>query len=108
MPMTLHLLCAGAAQGIVRALQPRLLAEAGAAIAGRFGAVGAMKEALLAGEPCDVLVSTNTMIGELMAAGHLRGGSRASLGRVLTAIAVRAFSRQDADAIRPDLLRFFT
>ena len=89
MSVTLHLLCAGAAQGLVNALRPRLLNEAGIEIAGRFGAVGAMKEALLAGEPCDVFVSTEKMIGELIDEGRLRRGSAAPLGRVHTGIAVR-------------------
>jgi molybdate transport system substrate-binding protein len=86
---TLHLLCAGAAQGLVKALQSRLLAEADAVLGGRFGAVGAMKEALLDGEPCDLMVSTDNMIGELVAAGALRKDHRAPLGRVRTGIAVR-------------------
>ena len=90
MTATLHLLCAGAAQGLVKALQSRLLAEAGAEIAGRFGAVGAMKEALLAGEACDVMVLTDKMIGELVESGALRRESRAPLGRVRTGIAVRS------------------
>jgi molybdate transport system substrate-binding protein len=89
MSATLHLLCAGAAQGLVKALQPRLLAEDGAAIAGRFGAVGAMKEALLAGEACDLMILTDKMIGELIESGALRGEGRAPIGRVRTGIAVR-------------------
>lgn len=108
MTVTLHLLCAGAAQGLVKALQPRLLAEAGAAIAGRFGAVGAMKEALLAGEPCDLMVSTDRMIGELIDSGALRGERRAPLGRVRTGIAVRrGQARPDvstAEALKAALL----
>ena len=90
MPATLHLLCAGAAQGLVKALEPRLLAEAGATVDARFGAVGAMKEALLAGAACDVMVLTDKMIGELAEAGLLRGDTRAALGRVRTGIAVRS------------------
>jgi len=89
MTTTLHVLCAGAAQGLVKALVPRLLAEADAEIAGRFGAVGAMKEALLAGEPCDVMIVTDKMIGELVDAGALRGDTRGQIGRVRTGIAVR-------------------
>ncbi len=104
MPLTLHLLCAGAAQGLVKALQPRLLAEAGAITAGRFGAVGAMQEALLAGEPCDVFVATDKMIGELIDAGRLRRDSRASLGRVFTGIAVRAAALHP-DVSTPDALK---
>ena len=89
MAATVQLLCAGAAQGLVTALERQWSAQGGAALAGRFGAVGAMKDALLAGEPCDVLVSTDKMIGELVEAGRLRGDTRAPLGRVYTGIAVR-------------------
>jgi len=87
---TLNLLCAGAAQGLVTALQDRFTAETGATLQGRFGAVGAMKEALLAGEPCDVMIVTGAMVDALCADGRLRADSRASLGRVLTGVAVRA------------------
>ncbi len=106
--LTLNLLCAGAAKGLVNALAPRLQAEANAAIGGRFGAVGAMKEALLAGEPCDLMVVTDKMIDELAAAGALRGDTKAALGRVRTGIAVRAGEpRPDissADALKAALL----
>jgi molybdate transport system substrate-binding protein len=101
---TLHLLCAGAAQGLVRALQPRLAERAGAALAGRFGAVGAMKEALLAGEPCDLMIVTDAMVGELTASGALRTGSRRALGRVRTGIAVRA-GEPRPDVSTPEALR---
>lgn len=87
---TLHLLCAGAAQGLVKALQARFQAETGADIQARFGAVGAMKEALLAGEACDVLVLTQALIDGLVAEGRMAGGSVAPLGRVRTGVAVRA------------------
>ena len=89
----LNLLCAGAAQGLVKALQARWHGDTGSDTAGRFGAVGAMQEALLAGEVCDVFVATDKMIGELIDAGRLRRDSRAPLGRVFTGIAVRAAAR---------------
>ena len=85
----LNVLCAGAAQGLVKALQQRFAAATGAQVQGRFGAVGAMKEALLAGEPCDVMIVTDAMIETLAASGALRGESCAPLGRVRTGIAVR-------------------
>ncbi len=93
----LHFLCAGAAQGLVKALQQQLSDTTGASLEGRFGAVGAMKEALLAGEPCDLFVVTDKMIGELVEAGALVGASRAALGTVRTGIAVQA------GAPRPDV-----
>lgn len=86
---TLHFLCAGAAQGLVKALQDRFTAETGAALQGRFGAVGAMKEALLAGEPCDLMVVTDAMITALCGDDLLRSDARAPLGRVRTGVAVR-------------------
>ena len=69
---TLHLLCAGAAQGLVKALQPQFEADTGATLQARFGAVGAMKEALLAGEPCDVMIVTEAMIDALCREGRLQ------------------------------------
>ena len=54
----LKLLCAGAVKGLVAALQERFLAASGASVDGRFGAVGAMREALLGGAPCDVMIVT--------------------------------------------------
>ena len=86
---TLNLLCAGAAQGLVKALQERFEADAGVRVQGRFGAVGAMQEALLGGEPCDLMLVTDKMIDTLVSAGQLRDDSRAALGRVRTGIAVR-------------------
>jgi len=86
---TLHLLCAGAAQGLVKALQGRFAERTGAVLSGRFGAVGGLKEALLAGAPCDLMITTDAMVDELAASGVLRADSRVALGRVRTGIAVR-------------------
>lgn len=98
---TLHMLCAGAAQGLVKALQAQFLADTGATVQARFGAVGAMRQALLAGEPCDLMLVTETMVEGLVAEGRLqgdvRGGTRAAIGRVRTGIAVQA------GAPRPDV-----
>ena len=98
---TLHMLCAGAAQGLVKALQAQFLADTGATVQARFGAVGAMRQALLAGEPCDLMLVTETMVEGLVAEGRLqgdvRGGTRAAIGSVRTGIAVQA------GAPRPDV-----
>ena len=85
----MNILCAGAAQGLVRALQGVFLELTGAKVEGRFGAVGAMKEALLAGEPCDVMIATAAMVADLQAERRLVQDSEAALGRVRTGIAVR-------------------
>lgn len=88
--MQLHVLSGGAAQGLVTALGERFRSATGYAIDGTFGAVGAMKEKLLAGAPADVLILTRALIDELAGAGHVVPETRADLGRVRTGVAVRA------------------
>ena len=84
----LNLLCAGAAQGLVQALRPDFERSTGATLAAQFGAVGALKEALLGGAACDVMIVTDAMVRALQASGDLARGTQAPLGRVRTGIAV--------------------
>lgn len=104
---TLNLLSAGAALGLVKALEARFAAETGATLNARFGAVGAMREAFFAGEPCDVILLTDAMIDTLAQGGHAAGAGRAPLGRVRTGVAVRAGDPHpdvaSADALRAAL-----
>lgn len=93
-PRALHLLCAGAAQGLVKALQAEFEREHGVVLQTRFGAVGAMRDLLSAGEPCDVFVVTERMVADLVATGALQAAPRGALGRMRTGIAVRRGERQ--------------
>ncbi len=102
--MTLHLLSAGAAQGLARAIEPVFTAETGAMLDARFGAVGAMQQLFDAGEPCDVIVLTAALIDALAASGAVRDETRATLGRVRTGIAVRV-NDPAPDVTTPDALR---
>jgi molybdate transport system substrate-binding protein len=86
----LHLLSAGAAQALATGLQARFLQLHGQAVAPTFGAVGAMKDKLLTGAPCDVLILTDALITELTSSGHLRAGSARPLGVVKTGVAVKS------------------
>jgi len=86
----LNVLCAGAVQGLVKALEPRFAIETGGSLSVRFGAVGALKEALQEGAPCDVMIVTDAMVVALQAAGALGERPRAPLGRVRTGVAVRS------------------
>jgi molybdate transport system substrate-binding protein len=90
MAAELHLLCAGAVQGLVLTVQAGFEASSGARLDARFGAVGAMRDELAAGAPCDVFVATAAMVASLVAAGALRAATSAAIGRVQTAVAVRA------------------
>ena len=104
MTAPLNLLCAGAAQGLVKALQAQLTAQTGATLASSFGAVGAMKEALLAGAPCDLMIVTDAMVAALCDSGQLLTASRAALGRVRTGLAARAGDAAP-DVASPEALR---
>jgi molybdate transport system substrate-binding protein len=87
----LAFLSAGAAQGLVEALRAAFEADSGWSMQGRFGAVGAMKEALLGGaEPCDLFISTDVMVRQLIQTGQLAAGSAVPIGLVPTGVAVRA------------------
>lgn len=95
--MDLHILSGGAAQGVVKALQEDFRNRTGVGVQGTFGAVGMMKEKLLSGAPCDVLILTHALIDELQATGRVAPGSAAAMGRVKTGVAVKA------GAARPDV-----
>jgi len=73
--MQLTLLSGGAAQGLVAALAAKFKAETGCDITGTFGAVGAMRDKLIAGAPADLLILTQALIAEL---AGLPGASRIS------------------------------
>ena len=101
-------LSGGAAEGLVAALAPGFKAEAGCDIEGTFGAVGGMRDKLLAGAPADVLILTRALIDELAREGHAVPGSGLDIGAVATAIAVRngdpAPPVSDAAGLRAALL----
>ena len=90
--------------GAARALVVRAAAAAGVDVGGSFGPVGAMREKLLAGERCDVIVLTHAQLCELTALGRVDAGSIADLGVVQTSIAVRS-GRVHPDVSSPAALR---
>lgn len=104
MTRAVNLLSAGAAQGLVKSLQARFEQQQGCQLQARFGAVGAMKEALLEGAPCDLMVLSDSLVDGLVAEGRLRGAQRAPLGRVRTGVAVPA-GQPKPDVSSPEALR---
>ena len=102
--MKLRFVSAGAAQGLARAVAN----ERGIELEGHFGAVGAMLERLLAGEPCDVVILTRAQIDQLAAQRKIVPEGIVDLGRVPTSIAVRSADPHppvgDAAALRAALL----
>src|SRR5687767_12225373 len=87
---TLRILSAGAAQAVTERLIDAFTRETGSEVAADFGAVGAMRARVIAGEAVDVITLTHAMIEELIAQGWVEQGSRIDLGRVGTGVAVRA------------------
>ncbi len=92
----LHILSGGAAFGLVSKLEARFQTESGFNIAGTFNAVGVMRDQLLAGAPCDVVILTAALIAQLEASGHVVAGSARALGSVKTGIAARSGDAQPA------------
>ena len=100
----LHLLSGGAAQGLVVQLQAQFQTQSGCTIAGNFGAVGIMKDRLLAGEACDVIILTEALIGQLTGSGHVVAGTARALGAVKTGIAVKT-DEPMPDVGNPEVLK---
>lgn len=88
--MQLRILSGGAAQGLVQAVASAFEAETSLSIDGSFGAVGAMRDKLLAGAPCDLLILTQALIAALEKDGQVVPGTAVAIGCVRTGVAVRS------------------
>jgi molybdate transport system substrate-binding protein len=86
----LHILSAGAAQSVTQRMSKQFTGDTGREVKAAFGAVGAMKARVVAGEPVDVVILSAPLIEELIASGLLVGGTRRDLGTVGTGVAVSA------------------
>ena len=105
--MDLFLLSGGAAAGLVNPLKAGFEAKHGCKLHGTFSAVGAMKEALLQGTPCDVVILSKALVQGLIDSGHVKAGSLRALGVVKTGIAVNQGTTHPAIATRADLQAAF-
>ena len=86
--MNLTIFSGGAAQAVVAGLQHEFEQTHGCTLVPKFGAVGAMRDRLLDGEPCDLLVLSASLIDQLLAQCRVVQGSARILGGVATGIAV--------------------
>jgi molybdate transport system substrate-binding protein len=105
--MDVYLLSGGAAAGLVNPLKAEFEAKHNCTLHGTFSAVGAMKEALLQGTPCDVVILSKAMVQSLIDSGHVKAGSLRALGVVKTGIAVKHGTTHPAIATRADLQAAF-
>lgn len=101
---TVRVLSGGATHGLVE----RVRASCPFTIEGTFGAVGAMKAKLLAGEPADLMILSRALIDELLREGRVVADSVTDVAKVATAVAVRAGDKRpavgDKAALRAALL----
>ena len=86
----MQVLSGGAAAAVVQSVQAEFEKASGSRIDGTFSAVGMMRDKLLGGAPCDVIILTQSLIAQLIASGHVVPGSARSLGLVKTGVAVRS------------------
>ena len=89
MTRTLNILSGGAAQALVTRVQPAFEAKHDCRIAGTFGAVGLMKDKLLEGAPCDLLILSQALIQDLGAQGRADASSARAVGLVKTGVALK-------------------
>jgi molybdate transport system substrate-binding protein len=87
--LNLKILSGGAAAAAVKGIQAAFETGNRCTLEGTFSAVGEMREALLNGAPCDVVILTRALIEQLIGSGHVQPGSARSLGKVQTGIAVK-------------------
>ena len=85
----MHVLSGGAAAAVVKAVAAEFEKITGTRIEGTFSAVGMMRDQLLAGAPCDLVILTRPLVAQLIDSGHVVPGSARSLGLVKTGVAVR-------------------
>jgi molybdate transport system substrate-binding protein len=102
-----NVLSGGAAAAVVQGVQAQFERETGAKVNGTFSAVGQMRDQLLAGAACDLIILTKPLIAQLVASGHVVAGSERSLGLVRTGVAVRAGARHPPIGNREQLAAAF-
>lgn len=86
----LRFFAAGATEASVRDKIAVFEAQTGLSLEYSFGAVGALRDRVVAGEPADVLIVTPPIIAMLEQQQLVRAGSRVDLGRIGGGLAVRA------------------
>lgn len=84
----LELISAGAAESMVRRLEPRF-ADLGIELRASFGPVGVIRDAFVESSTCHLLITSEHGINGLRASGHLDSARIADVGTVQTAVAVR-------------------
>ena len=102
-----NVLSGGAAAAVVKGVQAQFELETGAKVNGTFSAVGQMRDQLLAGTACDLVILTRPLVAKLIESGHVVAGSAQSLGLVKTGVAVPAGAQRPKIGNREELAAAF-
>ncbi|SMC71636.1 molybdate ABC transporter substrate-binding protein [Polynucleobacter kasalickyi] len=102
--MELVILSGGAAAGVVRGVQADFEKNTSCSINATFNAVGQMRDQLIGGGACDLIILTKQLIDLLIASGHVIAGSEQSLGLVKTGVAIKSGKSAPAISTREELL----
>jgi molybdate transport system substrate-binding protein len=103
----MKILSGGAAAAVVKGVEAEFEAASGGKVDGTFSAVGMMRDQVLAGTPCDLVILTPPLIAQLISLGRVVDGSAQSMGLVRTGIAVRSGDPLPAVKTRRDLAAAF-
>ena len=101
--MDIKLLSGGAADGLVSAMKDAFRSASGCEITGDFGAVGGMRDRVIAGEAVDVVLLTKAIVDDLGTGGHIDVPTTTDIGTVATSVAVRNGDRVPSIATSKDL-----
>lgn len=108
-PALMKILSGGAANGLVSKVESSFEAQMDHSIVGDYGAVGAMRDRILADEPVDLIILTRALIDDLAESGHVEPASIRDIGKVVTGVAVihgqPIPAVSSAEALRQSLLQ---
>ena len=100
----LHVLAAGATEATIRDMVGQFEKQTGNSVKLTYGAVGALRDKIVAGEPVDVTIVTPAILEQLDAKGLIRKDTRTDVGRVGGGIAVRR-GAPEPDVSTPEALK---
>ncbi|HWT82489.1 MAG TPA: substrate-binding domain-containing protein, partial [Candidatus Methylomirabilis sp.] len=101
--VSLNVLAAGATESTLRQTVSTFEKESGHTVNLTYGAVGALRDKIVGGEPSDLTIVTPVIIEQLQAKGLVRANTRVNLGRVGGGIAVRREASRPSVGTREEL-----
>jgi len=81
---------AGAVRGLIGGMIADYAQRSGHRFDFKTGTTGQLRAIVASGEPADLIIASETLMGELERSGKMMPGSRADLGRVGIGVAIRA------------------